>query len=528
MKKYEKANRRTYAAALICTFLSSVFAVALQFFKGAVLDYALAGQLGQTIRYAFLLILFIGLEVGGYYLSMRFSDRYVAACFSALRCDIFDSILGRDFVDYKTCPQGEYLAGFTAKAETIRDRRFRMKPYLWEILFKIILVSAALFRLDWRVAIITIVLLSTPLYVPKLIEDRLQSAQTAYLKSMEDNLTKVTDWLAGFEIIKNFSVEEKIRSRFRQSNDNAMDKLRADQHLGAVSQLITTLMSYLSYYIVLVVSGWLVLRGVFSAGDFFIAIGMIDQLSWPLISLANIIRQLIAVEPQCAQMERFLAEGQGRGQGGAVTQLRSQIRFRNVCFGYDERRRILDGFDLTIGKGSRCLLKGASGSGKTTAVNLLLRYHDVTAGTIEIDGVPIERFADTYGLITVVRQEATLFRDSLRSNLTMYRDMPDERLSEVLRGVGLERLANREALDELVAEGGANFSGGEKKRLCLARALLRDTDVLILDEPLANLDNATAERIEELLLSIRDRTLIVVSHQFTPSKLCRFDQVVEM
>ena len=207
MKKYEKANRRTYAAALICTFLSSVFAVALQFFKGAVLDYALAGQLGQTIRYAFLLILFIGLEVGGYYLSMRFSDRYVAACFSALRCDIFDSILGRDFVDYKTCPQGEYLAGFTAKAETIRDRRFRMKPYLWEILFKIILVSAALFRLDWRVAIITIVLLSTPLYVPKLIEDRLQSAQTAYLKAMEDNLTKVTDWLAGFEIIKNFSVE---------------------------------------------------------------------------------------------------------------------------------------------------------------------------------------------------------------------------------------------------------------------------------------------------------------------------------
>ena len=109
MKKYEKANRRTYAAALICTFLSSVFAVALQFFKGAVLDYALAGQLGQTIRYAFLLILFIGLEVGGYYLSMRFSDRYVAGCFSALRCDIFDSILGRDFVDYKTRPQGKVI-----------------------------------------------------------------------------------------------------------------------------------------------------------------------------------------------------------------------------------------------------------------------------------------------------------------------------------------------------------------------------------------------------------------------------------
>ena len=528
MKTYETKNRRYFAAALIFALLSAVFAVVLQFFKGAVLDYALAGQMAQTFRYALMLIAFILLEVGGYYLTQRAGDRYVIGCTSELRRDIFDSILARDYVSYRERPQGEYIAKFMSETETIQNRRFRMQTTLWEILFKIVLVSAALLRLDWRVAIITIVLLTTPLYVPKLIEGRLQSAQIAYLKAMEDNLTKVTDWLAGFEILKNFSVEDRIRARFRQTNDDAMDKLSRDNRLGAVSQLITTLISYLSYYIVLVFSGWLVLRGEFSAGDFFVAIGMIDQLSWPLISLANIIRQLISVKPVCAEMERFLAEGKPGEHGSAAPELRSEIRFRDVSFGYDDRRNILEGFGLTIGKGSRCLLKGASGSGKTTAVNLLLRYHDVTAGTIELDGVPIDRFGSTYDLITVVRQEATLFRDSLRSNLTMYRDIPDARLCEVLRGVGLERLANREALDEPVAEGGANFSGGEKKRICLARALLRDTDVLILDEPLANLDNATAERIEDLLLSIGDRTLIVVSHQFTPSKLCRFDQVVEM
>ena len=492
------------------------------------LDYALAGQMAQTIRYALMLIAFILLEVSGYYLTQRAGNRYVIGCTTELRRDIFDSILARDYVSYRERPQGEYIAKFMSETETIQNRRFRMQTTLWEILFKIVLVSAALLRLDWRVAIITIFLLTTPLYVPKLIEGRLQSAQTAYLKAMEDNLTKVTDWLAGFEILKNFSVEDRIRARFRQANDDAMDKLSRDNRLGAVSQLITTLISYLSYYIVLVFSGWLVLRGEFSAGDFFIAIGMIDQLSWPLISLANIIRQLVSVKPVCAEMERFLAEGKPREQGRAAPELRSEIRFRDVSFGYDDRRNILEGFDLTIGKGSRCLLKGASGSGKTTAVNLLLRYHDVTAGTIELDGVPIDRFGSTYDLITVVRQEATLFRDSLRSNLTMYRDIPDARLCEVLRGVGLERLATREALDEPVAEGGANFSGGEKKRICIARALLRDTEVLILDEPLANLDDATAGRIEDLLLSIGDRTLIVVSHQFTPSKLCRFDQVLEM
>ncbi len=94
--------------------------------------------------------------------------------------------------------------------------------------------------------------------------------------------------------------------------------------------------------------------------------------------------------------------------------------------------------------------------------------------------------------------------------------------------MGLDRFASPDALDRMVEEGGANFSGGEKKRLCLARALLRDTDVLILDEPLANLDGETVDRIEDLLLAIRDRTVLVVSHQFSPGKLGAFDEVKEL
>ena len=526
MKTYEYANRRNYAAALFCTLLSSVFAVVLQFFKGAVLDFALAGQMAQTLRYALLLIVFILLEVGGCYLSTRFSDRYVIGCVSALRQDIFDSILRRDFVTYRQRPQGEYIAKFVGEAETIRDRRFKMKPYLWEILFKIILVSLALFRLDWRVAVITIGLLTTPLYIPKLIERRLQTAQSAYLAAMENNLTKVTDWLSGFEIIKNFSAENRIRSRFRDCNRDAMDKLHRDTRLGALSQLLTTLISYLSYYIVLVFSGALVLRGDFSAGDFFIAIGMIDQLSWPLISLANIIRQLIAVKPVCRAMEDFLREAPDTPPSPSPTGLDAQIRFREVSFSYDGQRPILDRFCLTVKKGEKVLLKGPSGCGKTTAVNLLLRYYDAQGGSIELDGVPIEDCGSTYGLMTVVRQEAILFRDTLRNNLTLYRPIADRRLQSVLTDVGLSRLAD--TLDEPVDENGSNFSGGECKRICLARALLRDTPVLLLDEPLANLDPDTAQRIEDLLLSIPDKTMLIVSHQFTDSKLPRFDRVVEM
>ena len=225
-------------------------------------------------------------------------------------------------------------------------------------------------------------------------------------------------------------------------------------------------------------------------------------------------------------MERFIAYGASKG--GKPLQHAEEIRYEDVTFAYPDAAPVLNRFDLTAKRGQRILIKGPSGCGKTTAVNLLLRYFDVSSGAITVDGVPISEYSSTYDCMTVVRQEAVLFHDTLRNNLTMFRDIPDETLIAMLQTLGLSKFANPDALDSLITENGANLSGGEKKRICLARALLRDTDVLILDEPLANLDDATAKKIEDLLLSIKGKLLLVVSHQFTEEKLSRFDCVLEM
>ncbi len=528
MKKYQLRNRRYFAAALLSVLFSTFFAVSLQFFKGDVLDYAVAGDIRNTFHYAALLICFILCECIFFFLYDRFSAKFVVGCTRALKKDIFESILHRSYVAYKEYSQGEYIAKYTNEADAIKERRFSMLPMFWEILFKIVFVSIALFLLDWRIAVITIALLTTPLYIPKLIEHKLQTAQAAYIGAVEENLTKISDWLSGFEVIKNFSVERYITEQFTTVNHHTMDKLLKDTQLGNISRLITTLISYLSYFIVLACATWLVLAGRFSAGDFFVAIGMVDQLSYPLISLAGITRQLLAIKPACAEMEAFLSANETMVQPDCCDHLERNISFKNVSFSYQNQSAVFSQFNLTISKGKRYLLTGPSGCGKTTAINLLLKYHNATDGSIEIDGKNLNEIGSTYGLITIVRQEATLFHDTLRNNLSMYQNVPDNMLLGALNSVGLEKYANLQALDGIVAEGGTNFSGGEKKRICLARALLRNTDVLILDEPLANLDAATAEHIEDLLLSIHNKTILVVSHQFTEEKLKCFDQVINM
>ena len=246
MRTYQKRNRAAFFGALVCILCSNTFAVVLQFFKGDVLDYAIAGEIRTTIQSVLLLISFILGEVLFYYLYKRCSAKYVTGCTRMLKRDVFESILRRSYVDYKLQQQGEYLAKLTNDADAIQNRRFRMLPLFFDILSKIVFVSAALFLLDWRLALVTIALLTTPLYVPKLIEKRLQNAQTAYLKAVEEHLEKVYDWLSGFEIIKNFSVERQILRRFDDSNDSAMDKFLKDSLLGAVSQLITKVANHVA------------------------------------------------------------------------------------------------------------------------------------------------------------------------------------------------------------------------------------------------------------------------------------------
>lgn len=528
MKQYSKKNRTSYLSGLAAILVSTVFSVVLQFFKGDVLDAALAGETTAAVRWAALLLVFILGESLFYYLYACLAARFVTGCTRMLKQDIFKSILRRSYVSYKQHPQGWYVSKYTNEADNIQESYFQMLPLLGQILLKVTFVGAALFLLDTRIAVLTLVLLTTPLYLPKLIEKQLQNAQQEKIRAVEAVLTRVQNWLSGFEILKNFSVEQNVFQKFGEANNRAMKAMYRNAAWRAKSQLLTSLISYLSYFVILAFSAFLVWRGDFSAGDFFVAIGMIDQLSYPLISLADILRALISIRPACQSMQRFLAEGDTPAGTHPLPAVHREICYDAVTFAYPGASRpILQDVTYTMRKGCRYLLKGPSGCGKTTAVNLLLRYYDVDSGRITADGVPLSDYDSTYGCVTVVRQDAVLFHDSLRNNLTLYQDVAEEKLLEALHAVELDKFASREALASVIAENGANLSGGEKKRICLARALLRDTDVLILDEPLANLDAATAARIEDLLLSIRGKIVLVVSHQFTQEKLRKFDGVIE-
>lgn len=340
-------------------------------------------------------------------------------------------------------------------------------------------------------------------------------------------MTKLVDWLKAFELIKNLNVEEKILARFQQSTalQYAIDYRM--QIVSYQAQLISTCLSYFSHFIILCYAAWLVLRGDFSAGQFFIAVGMIDQLSMPILAISVYMQQFTAVKPVLVKVgEMMHFDPPAKPKNVLAPDTGVSVDFSDLHFSYDPKKPVLNGFNLHAEAPQRLLLTGPNGSGKSTAMNFLLNYYQPESGSVAIDGISVAEIANLGQLITIMRQDASFFEDSLRENLRVYLDVSDAALEEVLRVVGLEKWANAEGLDLPLQSGAENLSGGERRRLALARTLLRDTPILILDEPLANLDKESHALIEDLILGIKDKLVFLISHQFDPGKAVCFDQTV--
>lgn len=494
MKDYFRKNVGHFARLVLFVAIATVFAVQVQFLKGDVLDDALSMDAAKAFTAGASLLLAIFGEIGFYFLYDLAKGRLVANAMRDLRADYMRSLLLRPFHIFAEKTEGEYIAQFSKELDSIEQEYFTTWPCLIAVLIKIFIVGGSLLFLDVQMAFLTFFLLTMPLYVPKLIEKKLQEAQRDYLDKFESQVKKLNDWLKGFELIKSFKIEGPIARLFDEANARLCEADWQKRKINDISRSLSAILSYLSHFFILAFAAFLVSKGRFSAGKFFVAIGMIDQLSYPIISISSFIQSLVAVKPVNEKVEKFLAfEHREEKKVSLLPEKFEKLVLDGLSYGYDERL-LFRSLDWCFGKNKKYLIQGQSGSGKTT-------------------------------VITLMRQEAVLFSDSLRNNLTMYRGMPDEELLRVLSSVGLTKFAEPSGLDQMIQADGSNLSGGEKKRITLARSLLNDTPILILDEPLANLDDGKVGQIENIIAEIHDRTVIVISHQFSEKKRSIFEKV---
>ena len=375
-------------------------------------------------------------------------------------------------------------------------------------------------------SLIYLLLIHIPLILQTIYLVRRRKVQEKYYNEMAKTMDEITEEtlenVKGIRVIRAYSLLDKVRNSFvgklrsyARSNEEYMKKTLVYQPLNTVSLAAS--------YIIAVAGGFYFINlGMMTLGELISVCVVIGMIQWPYIALSELVimiievrqatKRVLEISDKKADVNNDLAESN--------FEFNSSIEFKDFNFSYEDNNHVLEDINFTINKGETIGVVGKTGSGKTTFIKQLLRLYPIEENTLLLDGKGIERYYD-YSVrekIGYAPQEYQLFSKSIKENVLFYRYDLEDKLDEVLEQADIKKDISRfkDGIDTLVGENGLSLSGGQKQRLGIARALLSEPDILILDDSLSAVDSNTEKTIIENIKKTREgKTNIIVAHRIS-------------
>ena len=383
---------------------------------------------------------------------------------------------------------------------------------------------------SWQLTLFTVLVLPLLIWAMSTIGRKLKAKSLAAQNKWSETMAQLEETLGGMRIVKAFTAEQKMRNRFENVTDdyrrltNKVSIRQASAH--PVSEFLGTVL----IVIVLWYGGTLILDGEnppIDAPQFIFYMVILYSIIQPLKDFSkasyNIPKGMASVERvnKILNAENTIVEVPAPKE---VKKLEKEILFRNVSFSYNGRQQVLQDINRHVGKGRTVALVGQSGSGKSTLVDLLPRYHDVTGGEILIDGINVKdfRLKGLRGLIGNVNQDAILFNDSFFNNIAF--GVENATMEQVVEAAKIANahdfiMESEQGYDTNVGDRGCRLSGGQRQRISIARAILKNPDILILDEATSALDTESERLVQEALERLmKTRTTIAIAHRLSTIK----------
>jgi ATP-binding cassette subfamily B protein len=419
---------------------------------------------------------------------------------------------------------GLLMSRFTNDASRVEEFLSSGVPLLIVNSLMLIGILGYLFYTSW--ALTVCVLLPAPLIIlgASLIWDRLRDVIERQAASMARLSAHLSESLAGIRVVKAFAQEQQELVRFGRRNEQLCEmSASVERRSFAFFSLIYFLMN-LGAFVVWYVGGRRVLGGELTLGELTAVISYLWMLYWPLQWLGQLntsLAQAITGAQRIFEIVDSPEEDDNAKPGKPLRHMRGTISFRKVTFGYDPGKPVLHDIDFEVGAGEVVAVIGKSGAGKTTMMNLLCRFYDVDRGSIAVDGMDLREICidDLRNQIGVVLQDSFLFNGTIADNIRYGK--PDASLDEVISAATAANahcfiVGRNDGYDTILGEKGSRLSGGEKQRITIARTLLRDPKILILDEATSSLDIETEHSIQEALSRLaQSRTTLIVAHRLS-------------
>ena len=393
---------------------------------------------------------------------------------------------------------------------------------LLQVATTVIVVGAVMFLLAPEVAILAV--LPIPIIVAGsfMFQRRIGVRYTLVRKKVGDLNALLNNNLSGITTIKSFTAEESEVERVGLASRSYRDANRDAIRLSASFVPLIRMAILFAFTANMLVGGWLALEGELSVGAYSVIVFITQRLLWPLTRLGQTFDLYQRAMASTSRVLDLLDTPIGMVEGDIeLNGTKGAITFNSVEFSYPERESVLGGVSIDIAAGETVGLVGSTGSGKTTLVGLLLRFHDPLVGSVTLDGHSVTelRLASLRGSIALVSQNTTLFPGTVRDNILYGR--PDASEEEIIEAARIAEATT--FIDELpkgwetdIGEDGHRLSGGQRQRLAIARAVLKDAPILVLDEATSNVDNETEAALQRSIDRISaDRTTIIIAHRLS-------------
>jgi len=523
--------RLAYAAAnlsLAVSALAKMFTyLLLRNFADTILGDAVpfAGTLERTL--IVIALGFVGLAIveGGFtYFSGRLAAYSAEGITRRLRNFLFDHIQRLSFAYHSKTPTGDLIERVTSDVDSVRSFFNEQAIGIGRIVFLFVINFAAIWQLNWKLALASIVVIPIILIVSLWFFKKVTKAYEKYQEQEAILSTTLQENLTGVRVVKAFARQEYEKAKFEKDNWEKFLRGKAFLRMHSLFWPLSDIACGFQMLGGFIYAAILAIHGEITVGTYPAYVGLVVWLIWPMRNLGRIIVQtstgLVSYGRlmEIVKQEREpLTEGRVQAQGPA----RGEIVFENVSFQYeDSSANVIKDVSFRVLPGQSVALLGSTGSGKTSLVNLLPRFHEYTDGHILLDGAELKDYPRQYlrSQIGIVEQEPFLFSRSIGENITygVGRDVPQEEIEAAAQAAAIHEviLTFPDGYKTLVGEKGVTLSGGQRQRMAIARTLLKNPRILILDDSTSSVDTETEAEIRAALNRLMEnRTTFIIAHR---------------
>jgi len=522
---YVMRQRKALTLVVLLTAIATALGVLGPYLQGQAIDIYMAN--GDVAGLGRLVLAMLGVSVASAFASWL--QRYVMASASQatirdLRRDLFAKMQTLSLRYFDGYTHGELMSRLTNDVDNVSRVLGETVVQLISSVLSVLFIGYMMFVINWRLAIVTMVVIPLMAVITRMLGKRTRAGFKARQEHLGDLNGIIEETVTGGKVVKAYVREQSVIEEFGETNVKVKKASIQAQVWGGFMGPLMNFVNNVGFAIVAGAGGYLAVQGLASVGTIASFVGYSRRFSRPLNQIANLYNQ---VQSALAGAERVfeildeVPEVQDAPDAVGLPEVGGEVRFKDVDFAYEEDVPVLKDVSMWARRGQVVALVGPTGAGKTTIVNLLTRFYDIDGGAITIDGTDIRQIKvdDLRRQLGIVLQDTFLFGTTVMENIRYGRlDATDEEVIAAAEMANADPFVRRlpEGYETVLSENGSNLSQGQRQLLAIARAILADPGILILDEATSSVDTRTERNIQEALLRLMEgRTNFVIAHRLS-------------